>query len=175
MAVPDLLRRLLTAPGPSGYETAASAIWRQAAASFADVAGDTLGSSTARVSGTGGGPTLAVIGHIDEIGLMITHADENGFLSFLRVGGWRADVLVGQRLELLTSQGSLSGVVGGKASPPPRPREEVAQGAPPASRGGGVPGGRAGGPPPRLGRAPGGGGARAGGDGSRGRDRGGAG
>src|SRR3954452_14627124 len=119
MAVPDLLRRLLTAPGPSGYETAASAIWREAAASFADVAGDTLGSSTARVSGTGGGPTLAVIGHIDEIGLMITHADENGFLSFLRVGGWRADVLVGQRLRLLTRKGPLLGGLGrqGAAAP----------------------------------------------------------
>src|SRR5205814_3346015 len=59
-----------------------------------------------------------------EIGLMVTHADENGFLSFLRVGGWRADVLVGQRLELLTSKGSLSGVVGRKASRPLRRGEE---------------------------------------------------
>jgi putative aminopeptidase FrvX len=124
MTVPDLLRRLLTAPGPSGYETAASAIWREAASSFAEVEGDTLGSSTARVPGTGGGPTLAVLGHIDEIGLMVTHADERGFLSFLRVGGWRADVLVGQRLELLTSKGSLSGVVGRKASRPLRRGEE---------------------------------------------------
>src|SRR2546429_2187743 len=56
MPLPDLLRRLLTAPGPSGYETAASAVWREAASSFAGVSGDALGSSVARVDGTGGGP-----------------------------------------------------------------------------------------------------------------------
>ena len=108
MPLPDLLRRLLTAPGPSGYETAASAVWREAASSFAGVSGDALGSSVARVDGTGGGPTLAVLGHIDEIGLMVTHVDESGFLSFLTVGGWRAEVLLGQRVELLTRIGASS-------------------------------------------------------------------
>ncbi|MGZ4257491.1 MAG: M20/M25/M40 family metallo-hydrolase [Gaiellaceae bacterium] len=125
MPVPDLLRRLLTAPGPSGYETAASAVWREAAASFAEVTGDALGSSVARVPGSGDGPTLAVLGHIDEIGLLVTHADENGFLSFLKVGGWRAEVLLGQRLELLTREGPVPGVVGRKWRRPPRPGEEI--------------------------------------------------
>src|SRR5438067_1145436 len=120
MPLPDLLRRLLTAPGPSGYETAASAVWREAASSFADVSGDALGSSVARVDGTGGGPTLAVLGHIDEIGLMVTHADESGFLSFLTVGGWRAEVLLGQRVELLTRDGPVPGVVGRKWRRPPK-------------------------------------------------------
>jgi endoglucanase len=125
MPVPDLLRRLLTAPGPSGYETAASAIWREAASAFAEVMGDALGSSVARVAGTKGGPTLAVLGHIDEIGLMVTHADENGFLSFLAVGGWRAEVLLGQRVELLTREGPVPGVVGRKWRRPPRRVEEL--------------------------------------------------
>jgi len=52
MAVPELLRRLLTAPGPSGYETPATAVWREAASEFAEVTGDPLGSSVARVAGT---------------------------------------------------------------------------------------------------------------------------
>lgn len=125
MPLPDLLRRLLTAPGPSGYETAASAVWREAASSFAGVSGDALGSSVARVDGTGGGPTLAVLGHIDEIGLMVTHADENGFLSFLTVGGWRAEVLLGQRVELLTRDGPVQGVVGRKWRRPPKRGEEI--------------------------------------------------
>ena len=55
MAIPELLRRLLTAPGPSGYEAAAAAVWREAASEFAEVSSDALGSSVARVSGTGGG------------------------------------------------------------------------------------------------------------------------
>src|SRR6476646_9422111 len=73
MAVPELLRKLLTAPGPSGYETAPAAIWREAASAFAEVSGDALGSSVARVPGTADGPSLAVLGHIDEIGLIATH------------------------------------------------------------------------------------------------------
>src|SRR2546430_11735548 len=121
MPLPDLLRRLLTAPGPSGYETAASAVWREAASSFAGVSGDALGSSVARVDGTGGGPTLAVLGHIDEIGLMVTHADENGFLSFLTVGGWRAEGLLRPPGELLTRDRPVPGVRRPQWAPPPKP------------------------------------------------------
>jgi endoglucanase len=124
MAVPELLRRLLTAPGPSGYETPAAAVWREAASGFAEVTGDALGSSVARVPGTGGGPLLALLGHIDEIGLLITHVDEHGFISFLTVGGTRADVLHGQRVELLTRSGSVPGVIGRKWGKRPRSGEK---------------------------------------------------
>ena len=51
-------------------------------AAFADVSADTVGSSVARVSGTGGGPLTAVVGHIDEIGVLVTHIDDDGFLRF---------------------------------------------------------------------------------------------
>ena len=114
MAVPELLRRLLTAPGPSGYETPATAVWREAASEFAGVTGDPLGSSVARVAGTGGGPLLALLGHIDGIGLLVTHVDEHGFVFFMPVGGTRPDVLLGQRVELLTRGGSVPGTIGRK-------------------------------------------------------------
>jgi putative aminopeptidase FrvX len=126
MAVPELLRRLLTAPGPSGYETPAAAVWREAASGFAEVTSDPLGSSVARVPGTGGGPLLVLLGHIDEIGLLVTHVDEHGFVSFLPVGGTRADVLLGQRLELLTRGGSVPGVVGRKWAKRPKHGEKPA-------------------------------------------------
>jgi putative aminopeptidase FrvX len=124
MAVPALLRRLLTAPGPSGYETAAAAVWREAASEFAEVSSDALGSSVARVRGTGGGPLLALLGHIDEIGLLVTHVDEHGFVSFLTVGGTRPDVLLGQRVELVTRGGSVPGVIGRKGGKRPKPGEK---------------------------------------------------
>ena len=114
MAVPELLRRLLTAPGPSGYETPATAVWREAASEFAEVTGDPLGSSVARVAGTDGGPLLALLGHIDEIGVLVTHVDEHGFVFFMPIGGTRAEVILGQRVELLTRSGSVPGVVGRK-------------------------------------------------------------
>ncbi|MGI8593198.1 MAG: M42 family metallopeptidase, partial [Solirubrobacteraceae bacterium] len=114
MAAPELLTKLLTAPGPSGYESAPATVWREAARGFAEVTSDTLGSSVARVAGTGGGPLLAVVGHIDEIGVIVTHVDDEGFLRFTGVGGWDAQILVGQRVEIATRDGAIPGAIGKK-------------------------------------------------------------
>jgi endoglucanase len=111
---PEVLRQLLTAPGPSGYEAAPAAAWRKAAEAFAEVSSDTLGSSFARVAGAADGPRLAVVGHIDEIGLIVTHVADEGHLYFRGVGGWDAQVLVGQRVEVITRDGRLPGVIGRK-------------------------------------------------------------
>ena len=95
---PDLLLRLLQAPGPSGFESEPAAIWREAAAEFADeVEVDGMGSSIARVRTAGEeAPLFALFGHVDEIGLIVTHVDDNGILFFRGLGGWTAEVLVGQ-------------------------------------------------------------------------------
>jgi putative aminopeptidase FrvX len=110
-ATPKLLEELLRAGAPSGYEGPAAAVWREAAA-FAEVSSDGLGSSIARVGD--GSPLLAVVGHIDEIGLVITHIDEKGFLWFAPVGGWDPQILVGQRVEIRGREGLVPGVVGRK-------------------------------------------------------------
>jgi putative aminopeptidase FrvX len=113
VSVPDVLRRLLTAAGPSGYEQAPAAVFREACAAFADdVVQDTVGSTVARVRGSGAGPVLAIVGHIDEIGLIVHHIDDDGYLWFTAVGGWDPVVLVGQRLEIATRNGPVLGVVG---------------------------------------------------------------
>jgi putative aminopeptidase FrvX len=114
MSIPPVLRSLLTAHGPSGYETAPAAVFRDAASAFAEVVTDVMGSVWARVPGTGGGPTLAIVGHIDEIGLIVTHIDDEGFLRFRGVGGWDPQILVGQRVLLETRNGAIPGVVGKK-------------------------------------------------------------
>jgi putative aminopeptidase FrvX len=114
MPVPDTLRKLLTAPGPSGYEQAPAAVFREAAGAFAEITHDTIGSTVARVKGTGDGPLVAVVGHIDEIGLIVHHIDDEGFLWFTGVGGWDPTILVGQRLQIATRDGSVVGVVGKK-------------------------------------------------------------
>jgi putative aminopeptidase FrvX len=115
VAPPDLLWRLLNAAGPSGHETEAARTWREGCSAFTeDVGSDHLGSSYARVAGTAGGPTLAVVGHIDEIGLHISHIDDGGFLRFGEVGGWDPLVLVGQRVAITTRGGSVTGVIGRK-------------------------------------------------------------
>ncbi len=114
MALPDVLRTLLSAHGTSGYETAPAAAWRDAAAAFADVRVDDMGNSYATVEGTGDGLSLGIVGHVDEIGLVVTHIDDSGFLFFAPVGGWDPQILVGQRVTVTTRDGRLPGVVGKK-------------------------------------------------------------
>jgi putative aminopeptidase FrvX len=136
------LRELLAARGPSGYETAPAAVWSAAAQAFgAQVQTDVVGTPSARVpprarggDGTNGdvqatpaatAPAdsrdagvdphrLVVMGHIDEIGLIVTHIDDEGYLWFREVGGWDAQILVGQRVVLATRDGEIAGVIGKK-------------------------------------------------------------
>ena len=110
MAIPELLQRLLTAPGPSGDESRAAGVWREAASSVGEVSTNMLGSSWVRVPGTAGGPLLAVVGHIDEIGVVVTHVGDDGLLAVRGIGGWDPHVLLGQRLEILTRGGPVVAV-----------------------------------------------------------------
>jgi endoglucanase len=73
-----------------------------------------VGSSLARVAGTGGGPTLAIVGHIDEIGVIVTHIDDEGYLWFTGVGGWDPQILIAQRVVVKTRDGVIPGVIGKK-------------------------------------------------------------
>src|SRR5918992_4426896 len=115
MPAPELLHRLLTAPGPPGHESRPAAVWREAAEAFADeVTTDSLGTTVARVSGRGERPLMAVVGHIDEIALLVSHITDKGFLHVVQSGGWDAQVLVSQRVEVLTGDGVVPGVVGRK-------------------------------------------------------------
>jgi putative aminopeptidase FrvX len=115
MAAPEFLTKLVSAVGPSGYETDAARVWRAGCEAWAtEVSADNVGSSMARVAGTAGGPTLEIYGHIDEIGLIVSHIDDHGFLKFMNIGGWDPTVLIGQRVRLSTREGSVLGVVGRK-------------------------------------------------------------
>lgn len=112
MTAPPLLRELLTAFGPTGHEEEAASVWRRAAAEFAEVTSDTLGSSYARVGAGGDAPAIAFIGHVDEIGLVVTHADDSGLLRFGLLGSFSAEALLGARVELRGRGGPVRGVIG---------------------------------------------------------------
>ncbi len=117
-SVPELLLDLLAAHGPSGYETDPAAVWLGAAEDFATTSTDVMGTPLALVSpkhGFDSSPKrLLVMGHIDEIGMIVTHIDDDGYLWFAPVGGWDPQILVGQRVALATRDGVLRGVVGKK-------------------------------------------------------------
>jgi putative aminopeptidase FrvX len=111
------LRDLLAARGPSGYETAPASAWAHAAeAAGLQVQTDLVGTPSARVPARDGADDrrLVVMGHIDEIGLIVTHIDDEGYLWFREVGGWDAQILVGQRVVLGTREGEVQGVIGKK-------------------------------------------------------------
>ncbi|MGP0102626.1 MAG: M20/M25/M40 family metallo-hydrolase [Solirubrobacteraceae bacterium] len=116
--VPQVLLDLLAARGPSGYESAPAEVWRAAAGAFASVSSDVVGTPLALVEPRHGYESAArrllVMGHIDEIGLIVTHIDDDGYLWFRGVGGWDAQILVGQRVVLDTRAGAVPGVVGKK-------------------------------------------------------------
>lgn len=124
---PEFLQRLLTAPSPSGFEQAAARVWRAEAETFADeVTWDVAGNSYARLKREGA-PVVVIEGHIDEIGFIITHIDEQGFLWFDKIGGWDDQVVVGQRLRIVGPDGEVVGVIGKKAAHllKPEDRERV--------------------------------------------------
>jgi putative aminopeptidase FrvX len=108
------LKRLLDTPGPSGYEGPAARVWREEASTFADiVTSDVAGNSMAEVNPKGS-PTIMLDGHIDEIGLIVQHIDDEGVVYVNPIGGWDPQVLVGQRIRFFGRGGDVIGVVGKK-------------------------------------------------------------
>lgn len=110
----DFLRRLMNTIGPSGYEQESARVWMNEAETFSDeVWGDLHGNAYAVVN-KGGGPRVMLAGHLDEIGLLITHVDDNGYLYFTGIGGWDPQILAGQRIWISTKNGRINGAIGKK-------------------------------------------------------------
>nr|WP_221277149.1 M42 family metallopeptidase [Deinobacterium chartae] len=110
----NFLKSLLEAAAPSGFESRAAAVWAQEAQTFAErVYRDHYGNVYAEV-GPEDAPAVMLSGHLDEIGLMVTHVDDKGLIYVGAIGGWDPQVLVAQRVRLLAEDGDLVGVVGKK-------------------------------------------------------------
>jgi endoglucanase len=111
----SFLRELTSAAGTSGFEARPAAVWRaHAEAAGAELATDAYGSVFATFR-PGGKPRVMLAGHIDEIGLIVSYVDDNGFLYVRPVGGWDPMQLIGQRVRVLGHAGDVIGLVGKKA------------------------------------------------------------
>jgi endoglucanase len=107
----DFLERLLTTPSPSGFEADVQRVWVEYVSEFADeVRTDEYGNAVAVVEG--GDPTVAFTGHADEIGMMVSSVDDDGFVHISRVGGTDRTVTKGQHVEIHTEDDVVRGVVG---------------------------------------------------------------
>ena len=109
-----MLKELTDAPGVPGQEEPVRRVMRRYLEPIADVSTDNLGSIIGRKVGRVGGPKIALAGHLDEIGFMVTRITDEGFLKFQTLGGWWEQVMLAQRVEIWTRQGPVIGVIGSK-------------------------------------------------------------
>jgi len=107
-----LLEELCLAPGPSGFEAPAQEVVRARLVALGPVQADALGNVWAGV-GAGGSPRVAVVAHTDQIGLIVTHVDEHGYLFVDKIGGV-APLLVPGRHFVVHGGGGPVHAVGGK-------------------------------------------------------------
>ena len=109
------LKKLLEEPSPSGFEWNAARLWRSRVKGYADeIYNDVHGNSVA-VLNPKAPFKFMLAGHIDEIGLMISHIDDKGFIYTQQIGGMDPALLVGQRVKIMTEEGYVFGVIGRKA------------------------------------------------------------
>jgi endoglucanase len=95
----DLVKKLVEAYGPSGFEDQMRALIRPEIEPYADeVWVDAMGNLIARKKGDGSGLKVMIAAHMDEIGLMVSHITEKGFLRFTNIGGLRLNTFQGNRV-----------------------------------------------------------------------------
>lgn len=118
----SLFKTLTELPGAPGNEHAVRKFMKSQLEKYADeIVQDGLGSIFGVKVGDENGPTVMVAGHMDEVGFMVTGITENGMIRFQTLGGWWSQVLLAQRVEIITDNGSVIGVI---ASIPPHLLEE---------------------------------------------------
>ncbi|WP_433743545.1 M42 family metallopeptidase [Falsibacillus pallidus] len=111
----EMLKELTDAKGIPGNEREPREVMKKYIEPFADeILTDGLGSLIAKKSGDENGPKIMVSGHLDEVGFMVTQIDDKGFLRFQPVGGWWSQVMLAQRVTIVTNKGDVTGVIGSK-------------------------------------------------------------
>ena len=112
----QLIRRLSLAAGAPGAEDEVRAIVREQLAEVGPIRYDGLGSLICEKKGESDAPRVALDCHLDEVAFMVQRITDEGRLTFVPLGGWWGHVLLGQRVEVITEQGRVPGVIG--STPP---------------------------------------------------------
>lgn len=109
----ELFRTLTELPGASGFEHEVRRFMKQEISKYSDeIIQDRLGSIFGVKKGDENGPRVMVAGHMDEVGFMVTQITKNGMLRFQPLGGWWNQVLLAQRVQVITEKGPIIGVIG---------------------------------------------------------------
>ena len=106
---------ILETPSPSGYEQPVQEIVRQYVADFADEVRTDLHGNVIAVCNPDAPLRVMFAGHADQIGLIVSHINENGFIYTNTIGGWDPQQLIGQRMTIYTAEGPMPAVIARKA------------------------------------------------------------
>lgn len=111
----DLFKTLTELQGAPGNEHSVRKFMKQELEKYADeIIQDNLGGVFGVKNGDG--PRVMVAGHMDEVGFMVTQITKNGMIRFQPLGGWWSQVLLAQRVQVMTDNGAVTGVIG--STPP---------------------------------------------------------
>ena len=124
----QMFKTLTELPATSGFEDPVRSYMRSALEPFADeIVMDRMGSLFGVKHGETSGPKVMVAGHMDEVGFMVAAVTKRGMIRFKPLGGWWNQVLLAQRVQILTPLGSVTGVI---SSIPPHLLGESQKGKP---------------------------------------------
>jgi len=112
----EILQAVTEAPGVSGYESPIRKILKDLLIPFSsEHMVDNLGSLIVAKEGKSAEPKIMIAAHMDEVGFMVTRITDEGFIKFQQLGGWWEQVLLSQRVEVLTDNKKIIGIIGAKA------------------------------------------------------------
>jgi tetrahedral aminopeptidase len=113
-AAREFLIKLLETPSPSGYERPIQDVVRAYVSDFADRVTTDLHGNVIAAKNLDGRLRVMFAGHCDQIGMLVSHYHDNGFLHAQTIGGWDAQQLIGQRMTIWTANGPLPAVISRK-------------------------------------------------------------
>lgn len=112
----DFLEKLLVTPSPTGFESAGQKVWTNYMKTFADeVETDAYGSAVAKLNTSFDVITVMLEAHCDEIGMIVQHITDDGFIFLNKLGGSDSTIARGKRVFIHARDGIVAGVVGNTA------------------------------------------------------------
>ncbi len=111
----DFLQGLVETPSPSGFEQAAQALVREQLSDITDSVDTDVHGNVFGVLNPGADFRVMLAGHVDEIGMMVTHVTDKGYIHAAAIGGVDVTLVPGQRVRIHNQRGGVRGVVGKKA------------------------------------------------------------
>ena len=115
-SAPDFLESLLTTPSPTGYEAAGVRVWKEYVERFADeVFTDAYGSCAAKILTDKDVPTVLIEAHCDEIGMVVQHITEQGFVYVNKLGGSDSTIARAKKVVIHNRKAKVVGITGNTA------------------------------------------------------------